>query len=40
MILRIEMISSVTSYERKKIIFYKQNLKLRINNYFNNFFCN
>ena len=34
------MILSIVSYERKNIIFYDKNLKLRKNNYFNNVFCN
>ena len=40
MILRIVMILSIVSYERKNTIFYEQNLNLRKNNYFNNIFFN
>ena len=41
MILGIEMIISIGSYERKNIIFYKKKfLTHRINNYFNNFVWN
>ena len=35
MILRLEMILSGVFYERKNIIFYEKNLKLRKNNTFN-----
>ena len=35
MILRLEMILSVVSYEKKNIIFYEKNLKPTTNNTFN-----
>ena len=38
--LRIEIILSVVSYERKNIIVYEKNVKLSNNNTFNNVFCN
>ena len=38
MILRLEMILSIVSYERKNIFFYEKHLKLTINNTFDNSF--
>ena len=40
MILRLEMILSVVSYEIKNIIFYNKNLKLTENNTLNKIVCN
>ena len=40
MILRLEMILLVVSYERKNIIFYEKNLKCTKNNNFNIVFLN
>ena len=37
MILRLKMILSIMSHERKNMIFYEKNLKLSKNNTFNNF---
>ena len=39
MILRLEMITSVVSYEKKNI-FHERNLKLTKNTIFNDVFCN
>ena len=39
-ILRLEMILSVISYERKNVIFYEKNFKLTKSNTFNNVFGN
>ena len=38
MILKVEIILSIISYERKYIIFYEKNLKLTKNSTFNNVF--
>ena len=40
MSLRLEMISSIVSNERKNIILYEENLKLMKNNTFSNVFYN
>ena len=40
MISRIEMISSVVSYEGDNIILHDKNVKVTKNNTFNNVFCN